>query len=90
MARNPKPLNILVSKSLAHLKEIQLYAEKGHNLVIMSENSGNPDDYDMIWSPNAWRMTDELADTSGLLDISVTACRAIKYKRTKKDKDEND
>ncbi len=91
MARNTKPLNILVSKSLASVAQIQVLADKGHTLVIMGDQVSDPDDFDMIFSPKAWRMTEELATSpKQAIDIAVTASRAVKFRRKKKGEEDDD
>ncbi len=83
LKRNPKPLSILVSKDLYELPEIKSLATKGHNLCIMDAEM---EKYDIIFSPFAWRMTSEL---SSLVDVSIKARRAVKFKKVKKDEDDD-
>jgi hypothetical protein len=84
MARNPKPLNILVADDLMYCKPIKALAEKGHILTTFS-NASDLSQYDIIFSPQAWRLTPELASTAKLPDVAVTAARAQKYPRKGKD-----
>ena len=81
--RNPKPLSILVSKELSELPEIKSLATKGHDLTVMSDDMSK---YDIIFSPFAWRMVPELAS---LIDVSIKARRAIKFRKAKKDEDDD-
>ena len=76
---NPKPLTIAVHESLAELPEIKALSDKGHSVVVL------PGDYDIVFSPFAWRMTEELVS---LIDVSVKARRAIKFKRKSKEDDD--
>ena len=80
--RNPKPLSILVSKELSELPEIKSLATKGHTLEVIPPEW---EKYDIIFSPFAWRMTSEL---SSLVDVSIKARRAVKFKKAKKDEDD--
>lgn len=77
-----KPLNLLVSPELYRKATIQKLAAQGHTVVVMDEAM---EQFDMILSEKAWRMTPDLADTQALVDAAVKACRAVKYRRPKKD-----
>ncbi len=82
--RNTKPLSILVSKELSELPEIKSLSTKGHEVAVMSDDMSK---YDIIFSPFAWRMVPELAS---LIDVSIKARRAIKFKKTKKQEEDDD
>ncbi len=80
--RNPKPLSILVHSSLEDLPEIRALSTKGHTVVSMRPDEAQ---FDIIFSPFAWRMTPELV---ALVDVSIKARRSIKFKRKSKDEDD--
>ncbi len=91
--KNPKPLNILVTPSNWRAKSIRALADKGHNVIVMGSSEAlllNIEEYDIIFSEKAWRMTEDLAETSGLPQVAVTAARAVKFRRAKKTKEEDD
>ena len=81
---NPKSLTILVSSSLYDLPEIKSLVAKGHSITVMKPEE---ESFDIIFSERAWRMTEELAS---LVDVSVKARRAIKYKRKTKENDDDE
>lgn len=85
MGRTSKPLRILVGDCLADTAEIRELGEKGHVLfrmrdVVMPDpcvkDGIELSDFDLILSPNAWRMTPELIQ---FLDVAVKAARKEKY-----------
>ena len=93
MAKNPKPLTILIADDLAYAKPIQALAAKGHDVVTMKQAMSEGREitaFDIIFSPKAWRMTEDLANTAKLPDIAVSAARAVKYKRKKKGGDDDE
>lgn len=90
MARNTKPLLILVDDSLLFVKQIKALVTAGHTVVGFSDYTGKLTDIDMIMSQKAWRMTQELAETAKLVEVAVKANRAAKFPRSKKTKEDED
>jgi len=96
MPRNPKPLQILVSDGLLMINGIKSLASKGHSLIACSalqeylNSGGSINDFDIIFMEKAWRMTEDLAEMSALVDTAVRGARAIKYRRKRGDSDDDD
>ena len=82
--KNAKPLTILVHPDLVHTQEVQELIRKGHPVNVMSTEEAG---YDIVFGKNCWRMTEELI---ALVEVSVKACRAVKYKRKVKEETEDD
>lgn len=84
MPRNPKPLTILVADELFDLEPVQKLLEKGHTVVPFKDVQLPLNDYDLIFSPKGWRMTYDLVKH---VELAVTASRAVKYGKKKKEED---
>lgn len=77
MAKNLKPLNILVHPSLMTTPTILEYIRKGHNIISMA--FATIEDIlsaDLIVGPSCYRLSTE---TIHLLELAIKAERASKY-----------
>ena len=81
MGRTPKPLTLLVHPSLMKTAEVVELAAKGHTIEAGDSPEFSLDDYDIVLSPNAWKMDARLIK---YLDLAVKAARTIKYPKEKK------
>ena len=71
MGRSPKPLTILVHHEFLEWDEIKRLQEQGHSITAWGESG-----YDLVLSPEAWRMTPDLRP---YLDLAIKAARKKKY-----------
>lgn len=78
MAKNPKPLRILVHPSLSATDEVNELRRKGHDVLTEFDlyDVGAWEQCDLIVGPNAWRMTPDLLP---MVDAAIKAARATKY-----------
>ena len=82
MGRTPKPLKLLVHPDLWNAPEVQALIAKGHAVSCLEGTDVHLGLYDMVLSPNAWKMDARLLK---YLDLAVKAARTIKFpKREKK------
>ncbi len=79
-----KALNILVHPDLVHSDEIQELIRKGHSVEVMTAAESG---FDIIFGKNCWRMNESLA---ALIEVSVKACRSVKYAKKRKEVEEED
>jgi len=76
MARNTKPLNILVDITFTETPEYLDLIHKGHN-VFTSDFTR----YDIVIAENAWRIPSTLRKN---LDIAIKSARAVRYPKKEK------
>lgn len=78
-------LKILISKELWDFPEIQALAEEHELCQSNIFKNVDIDDFDLILSPKAWRMTPGLATaTKTMVELPIKAARAVKSPRKEK------